>query len=82
MKSDTRFMAQVRLLSPAQITELSDAMVTAGVGYELKGDWREPFRRLSHRYRVGYAHRVYKMLYTLHDSKIEPLINGVLGVPA
>jgi hypothetical protein len=73
-------MAQIKLLSPDQVNELSDAMVTAGIAYELKGDWRSVFKRQSYKYKVGYANRVYSMLATIHNSKIDPMINAIVKV--
>lgn len=78
MSSDTRFMRQIGLLSPEQVVELESAMVTAGIGHELQGDWRNVFKRFSYKYKVGYAHRVYTMLAGMHSSKIEPLINAIV----
>lgn len=74
-------MRQIGLLSEAQVTELSGAMVMAGIGYELQGDWRNVFKRFSYKYKVGYAHRVYAMLSEIHSSKIEPLIKAIMKEP-
>ena len=82
MKSDTRFMRQLTLLTEAQIYELRDAMVVAGLAHELKGDWREIFKRKSYKYCAGYVHRVYAMLADMHYSKIELLTNAISKVPA
>ena len=82
MKSDTRFMRQLSLLTEAQLHELLDAMVVAGVAYELRGDWREIFKRKSYKYCAGYVHRVYAMLADMHYSKIELLTKAISEVPA
>ncbi len=78
MKSDTRFMSQLRLMKPEQVTELADAMTEASIANELGGNWREVFRLKSHKYKVGYAHRVYSMLAKMHPDLIENLSRGIV----
>jgi hypothetical protein len=80
MKSETRFTRQLPLLTKEQLSELHATMVTAGVAYELQGDWRQVFKRMSYKYCAGYVHRVYAMLATMHPSKIERLTQAISEV--
>lgn len=53
---------QLTKLTDEQKLELKDAMVEAGVIKELGGNWREVFRRMKHKYRVGFKHKLYARL--------------------
>jgi hypothetical protein len=71
-------MRQLHLMTPEQVHELADAMVEAGIAHSLKCDWREVFRRKSHKYKLGYPHRVYSMLAKMHYSLIENLTEAIV----
>lgn len=62
-----RWVTQLHLLTSEQLSELKEALLNAGLAYELGGDWRAVFRSYKHKYQVGYIHRLYRTLETLKD---------------
>jgi hypothetical protein len=75
----SKLVKQVALLKPEQVKELADVMVTAGVAFELQGDWRSVFKNYSFKY-IGTPHKLYKTLATLTIAEFERMTTAFMEV--
>jgi hypothetical protein len=68
-----KYIRELNLAKPEQLFELQTAMIDASVAYELGGDWRIPFKKLMHKYPLGYMHRVSRMLSKIDRRQLDRL---------
>jgi hypothetical protein len=70
-------MSQLHQLSADQLLELHEVFISASLAHELGSTWRSLFKEKANKYRLGYKHRLYVMLSTMHFQKIDYLSSAM-----
>ena len=74
---------QLNKLTKDEMYELHEALTTAGIKYRLGTNWREIFRLLKHKYKVGFKHKLYSMLENMSEQQLidaeEAIINETIN---
>jgi len=73
-----RLESKIKLLNHAQVYELHDRLVEAGISYELTGKFKDVFRRAKYR-KVGAERKVYEYLEAIPAKALPEIINIVTG---
>ena len=68
-----RLTEKVARLTPAQVKELHDVLVEAGLAYELTGQYADVFRRAKYR-KVGMQRSIYQQLETIPAHTLPTII--------